>query len=172
MTNFTAARTGALLHLYKFAANRTSQLNADIGEHALGLALSERRPDPFLFRSAIRNARCTVLRRLRCDVARRAKFPETASVDGGYDAVMADDTTSAMAQPPSLERVLIMRDAFDMVVKEVRRDFGDQGVEVTRRFLDPIEDVAADLGCSTARIKRLRAEVRNIAERLTDEVRP
>ncbi|WP_156362653.1 hypothetical protein [Rubellimicrobium mesophilum] len=173
MTDFSTARTRAMLDLYQFAASRRDQLSADIGEHALGLALSERRPDPFLARSAIRNARCTVLRRLRRDVARRAELSRTdGPPDGSFDAVMANDTISAMARPPSPERALIMRGALKMLLNKVKKQLGDQGVEVASRYLDPIDEVATNLGCSTAQIKRLRADVRSIAEQLADEVRP
>lgn len=173
MTKFTPERVRALNSLYKSAANRRSQFAGDIAEHAIGLALSEHRADTYLARNAIRNARCTLLRRLKTDVEHRKQLSDDpAGVDASFDRAMAGDTVSKAAQPPSIERTLLIRDSLNMLLDEVERQLGERGRIVTERYQDEVAEVAADLGCEPWRVKDLRAAIRQIAERLAADVRP
>ncbi len=173
MVKFTRERVRALGSLYKSAATRRSQSAADIAEYAIGLALSERRADEYLARNAIRNARCTQLRRLRQDVEHHKQLgDDPGGADAALDRVMAGDTVSKAAQPPSIERTLLIRDSLNMLLDEVERQLGARGRIVAERYQDEVTEVAADLGCEQWRVKDLRAAIRRIADRLAADVRP
>lgn len=173
MVKFSTARKRALVSLYMFTASRRLQLHADIGEHAIGLALSERRPDAYLARSAIRNARCTQLRQLRREARIRVEVPpDPDGTDAAFDAVMAQDGVSVSARPPSIERTLLIRDSLNMLLDEVEAELGEMGRIVAQRYQDEVAEVATALRCGEWRVKELRAGVRRIADRLASEVRP
>lgn len=173
MLTFSRARERALLSLYTYTRRRRDQRQADIGEHAIGLALSERRSDPFLARNVIRNARCTLLRRVRRDVEHRKELSaDPDGVDSSFDRVMAGDTISKAAQLPSPERRLLIADSLNMLLDEVERRLGADGRAVAERFEDSVDEVSEELGLQPWRVKELRAGVRAIALRLTDEIRP
>lgn len=173
MVKFTPERIRALDSLYKSAATRRSQSASDIAEHAIGLALSDRRADAFLARNAIRNARCTQLRRLRHDVQHcKQLVDDPGGAEAALDRAMARDTVSKAAQPPSIERTLLIRDSLNMLLDEVERQLGARGRIVAERYQDEVAEVAADLGCAQWRVKDLRAAIRQIADRLAADVRP
>lgn len=171
VTDFSKARVRAILDIYSLQGRSREQQAADIAEHAIDLALSRRRRDAYLARNALRNARFSVLRSIRSDV-QRVEPRSGDDPDASIEMLMSDDGVSKAARPISVERALIMRDALDTLLNQVKAELGPLGVEVARRYLDTIEHVAGELGISEDRVKTLRADIRAIAERMSDEVRP
>jgi hypothetical protein len=166
MLIFSTARKRALLHIYDIHRRcEGDRRRAEIAEHAIDLALSERRADAYLVRSVMRNSKHTVLTRLKRETARAAHPPANDNADAAasLDAMMAKDDLCKAAQPPSPEHDVLMRDAFSKLLDVVERRLGADGAEVMRRFEDPVEEVARDLGCSADRVKVLRRGVREIA---------
>ena len=175
MLIFSPARKRALLHIY--ALHRRAggdRRRADIAEHAIGLAMSERRSDAYLVRSVMRNSKHTVLSRLKREASSTAHLPASDNPDPAapLDAMMAKDSLCKAAQAPTVERDVIMRDSFNKLLSIVEDKLGPNGAEVMRRFEDPVDEVARDLGCSGDRVKALRAGVRKIAFSVAGLIRP
>jgi len=175
MLNFTPARTRAILDIYDLHRSwEGDRFRSEIAEHALDLALSAKRPDAYLVRSALRNSQTTIVAKQKREYRRTIKLPanDNGPPTEALEAQMAKDDLCNSAQPPSPERDLEMRAAYTLLLEAVELRLGRDGADVMRRYEDTVEDVARDLHRSVDYIKELRRAVREIAFAMEKRIRP
>ena len=171
MTNWTPARSRAVRRLQDQRIRwHDDPVRREIADRAVTLSLSPNRPDTGLARRAWRDAK----KQLERDLAREKPHPLLAA-DGvaaaDIEDVIGRDRSYLANHPPSVERVLIGKEAVCDMLRDISAALGREAARVAELMNDPVAETAAALGFSESKVKRLRAQVRAFAATLPPPLR-